>query len=78
MYKFYNNTGKTMYINGWKVESGEMSPWYPDCQSPFTCKSELGTLVIKIDLRGMNVIKKEGRMSARFENMAIQISEETA
>ncbi len=76
MYKFANNLSRTVYINGWEVESGEMSPWFPDCQSPFTCKSEVGTIVLRIDLRGMKVIKKEGKITAKFENMAIQLYEE--
>ena len=76
MHKFVNNLSRTVCINGWEVESGEMSPWFPDCQSPFTCKSELGIIVLKIDLRGIKVIEKEGKISAKFENMAIQLYEE--
>jgi hypothetical protein len=38
--------------------------------------SELGILVIKVDFRGITVIEKKGKISAKFENMAIQLYED--
>ena len=47
MYRIKNNTGSTLYINGYPVENGEISPLYKKDQT-LTCQTETDTLIVKM------------------------------
>lgn len=47
MYRIKNNTGSTLYINGYPVKKGEISPLYNKDQI-LTCQSETDTLIVKM------------------------------
>ena len=47
MYRIKNNTGSTLYINGYPVEKGEISPLYKEDQT-LTCQNETDTIVVKL------------------------------
>lgn len=47
MYRIKNNTGSTLYINGYPVGKGETSPLYNKNQT-LTCQNETDTIVVKL------------------------------
>lgn len=47
MYRIKNNTGSTLYINGFPVGKGGTSPLYKKNQI-LTCQNEAGTIAVKL------------------------------
>lgn len=76
MYKFVNKTTGRVFVNECQIESGEMSPWYMNANETFSCQSDLGTLIVKVSAYGVKTIKKEGKLSATFEDMAVKLYED--
>ena len=73
MYRIKNNTGSTLYINGYPVEKGEISPLYKEDQT-LTCQTETDTLIVKEGEKSFFVEGTE-KLIAEKEATVICISE---
>ena len=57
MFRIQNNTGSTLYINGYPVGKGVTSPMYKKNQT-LTCQNETDTIVVKLGDKSFSVDNK--------------------